>query len=194
MSIKCSKSALIYLAFAWIIVIIFPLILIIDSHNSNSQEFIALIIVVTIILQIIILRACLIIFKKIDINKNGCSVKFLFFKKTYTWDMLKTKSIEHYGQRLFGRINSYEKGCVFSVKKNFHTPEIMGISSYLFSCINPFRFFVVLFSSKDSKGSGLFEVDEQLFMEKMNEWGIELQEYKNGKFSPYKNEAGKIQD
>ena len=28
----------------------------------------------------------------------------------------------------------------------------------------------------------------------MSEWGIELQEYKNGKFRPYKNYVGKNKD
>ena len=71
---------------------------------------------------------------------------------------------------------------------------MISIVTYLFSCINPWHFFSVLFTPKDSKGIGLFEFDEKLFMEKMNEWGIELTEYKNGSFRPYKNFAGKLSE
>ena len=130
--------------------------------------------------------------RTIIMDKDGCTVKFFGIKKRYLWGELETKSVEYYEMRLCASLPSFYKAVVFSKRKNFHTPEDFHLNPYLFLCFNPFKFFYVGFIKNPNFKNN--EVDEQLFMEKMNEWGIELQEYKNGKFSPYKNEAGKIQD
>ena len=190
MNIKCSKNIKFIFLFGWIITILAPLLIFIDAYNRNFEEGKIISAVLALLCQIIMIISCFTLFKSARIDEVGITVKFLSFKKLYTWDKIKTKSIETYDQRLFGTRDSYKKGCVFSTKEKFHTPEMLGIVTYLFSRINPWRFVSVLFTPKDTKGIGLFEIDENLFMEKMNEWGIELSEYKNGKFTPYKNNAG----
>lgn len=194
MNVKCSKNIKFIFLFGWIITILAPLLIFIDAYNRNSEVGMIIAAILALLCQILMISSCFTLFKSARIDEVGITVKFLSFKKLYTWDKIKTKSIETYDQRLFGTRDSYKKGCVFSTKEKFHTPEMLSIVTYLFSCINPWRFVSVLFTPKDTKGIGLFEIDEKLFMEKMNEWGIELSEYKNGKFAPYRNYAGKINE
>ena len=114
--------------------------------------------------------------RTININPEGCTVKFLFYKKQYAWSDFKTIRVENYSLRLnFGGAgNIYEKAIIFSTRENFHTPEWLNISSYLTFCINPFHFFPVFFEEYRKGEFRYYEVKEQPFMELLQEYGVEV--------------------
>lgn len=134
---------------------------------------IGVIILIFALVQLYMLRMCFVYGRTIRVDADGCTVKFLVFKKFYSWSELKTKRIEDYRQRL-GKYDSYKKGVVFSKKANFHTPESLTLSLYLQFCLNPFRFFFVLFKPTAKNEFKCYEVDEQDFMDKMKEYGVVL--------------------
>lgn len=126
--------------------------------------------------ELFVLKAWAVYHRTIKMDKDGCTVSFLWFKKTYLWDELKTKHVEkNYDQRIGNRYWYYKKGVVFSKKENFKTPEFLDIFAYMNVCLNPFSFFVVLFKPDPPKESaGIYEVDEAEFMAKMEEFGVVL--------------------
>ena len=121
-----------------------------------------------------IIRLLIIFGRTIDMDENGCTIKFLFFKaRRYKWSEFKTICLEDNSQRLFGRGDPYQKFVVFSTREKFHTPELISIMTYLYFCLRPFRFFVVLFRPK--RKFGAYGIDEELFRSKMKEFGVEVQ-------------------
>ena len=175
MVIKCSKGCIGSNVFIWVFATLSPVFMVLNDWHDRLIPFI----IAEAILQLCCIRAFYVYGKTIIMDECGCTVKFLFFKKRYSWDELKTKCIESYDQRLMGRNDPYKKGVVFSSRKNFHTPSLIAIQHYLLTCLNPFHFFVVLFAppiQKFTTGTGVYEVDEKEFMEKMLQWGIVLTE------------------
>ena len=169
MKIRPSKGVLICLIILWIIgALIFPLLLYVSSAP------IGFIIALSALLNLYMLRCAYTFLRTIEIDRSGCTVRFLFFRRHYTWSELRTKRIEDYRHRLFGRGDVYEKGVVFSTRENFHTPEMISILAHLSACINPFCFFVVLFKPSAKNGLKVYEVDEQEFMSIMKEYGVDL--------------------
>lgn len=174
MTIKSSKSTILLFIVIQVVLALFSLFLYLNFERTPLEFHIA----VFAVLQLYMLRMYFIYGRTIRVDADGCTVKFLLFKKFYRWSDLKTKRIEDYRQRL-GRYDPYAKGVVFSKKENFRTPQSLTLSLYLQFCLNPFRFFFVLFKPANKNGSGAYEVDEQEFLEKMAEYGVELDDRYN---------------
>lgn len=115
----------------------------------------------------------LIVKRTVEIDKDGCTVKNFLFKRRYKWSELKTIRMEDYSLRVRSKGDSYLKGVIFSTRENFRTPDFFGISTYLTFCWRPLRFFVVLF--KNTKVLGSYGANEEEFMSKMAEYGVEIQ-------------------
>jgi len=171
-------------------VILFPFVIIL-SFKPTFSEFKDMFLISLPFMAVLILNFPRYWFshcRTIIMDKDGLTLKVFGIKKRYLWEEFATKSVEHYEMRLCGSNPGYYKAVIFSKRKNFHTPEDFHLNAYIAFCLNPFKFLFVGFMLDPNPKNN--EVDEELFMEKMNEWGIELQRYKNGKFTPYKNLAG----
>lgn len=169
MIISPKRTLILYTIFLWCFCTVFPLFyyFVFDSNIAA--------IICGILFQLLMIRFFIAYFKTIEITQDGCTVKLLCFKRKYQWSDLKTKRIENYESRLFGRSDYYEKGVVFSTRKNFCTPELIGISTYLLFCLNPFKFFVILFKPSFKKVSiPTYEVDEEEFMKYMSAINITI--------------------
>lgn len=119
-------------------------------------------------------------FKVINMDERGCTVTFLFFKQEYKWEELKTKRITYNGPRALKqafRHYQYEKTVVFSKKENLKTSKYIDIETHYNICLKPWSYFIVNIKDKNQKASSpTYEVDEEYFMSKMKEWGVELTE------------------
>ena len=107
-------------------------------------------------------------------DKDGCTVKFLCFKKTYKWQELKTVRVESF-DGCFQDKTSYIKGVIFSPKANLRPFRWVKPLSNIWR--NHFDFFFVYFRTikeENSVGIRYYEVDEAEFMEKLAEWGVEV--------------------
>ena len=118
--------------------------------------------------------------KTIYMDESGCTVTFLFFKQKYKWEELKTKRITYNGakaSKLAFRHYQYEKTVVFSKKENLKTSKYIDIETHYNICLKPWSYFIVNIKDKNQKASSpTYEVDEEYFMSKMKEWGVELTE------------------
>ena len=171
MTIKSSKSAKMQTVLAGVLGTILSIVLLVTDGFLPITIFFSS--ALFIIVQVIIFLGCIAYFRTLEFSESGCVIKFLCFKKEYKWDELKTKNIEKVSHRLGCRGDSYERAVVFSKREKYHTPEILSIISCLFS-IHSFFFFAVLFTPKSRTSFSIYEIEEEVFMSKMEEWGVEI--------------------
>ena len=120
--------------------------------------------------------------RKIELTKEGCMISFLWIKRRYSWEEYPVKKIERYSDRYnpWAPSTPYEEGAVFSkvpVKrsKKYRPEEPRSyLTRYVFSTV------WVCFRNEECKrkwayNTGLFEVDKEEFLQKMEEWGVELE-------------------
>lgn len=101
-------------------------------------------------------------------DEHGCTVKIHNYKKTYTWDELLEKRLE---TGVMARSGKYE-GVLFSphpVKK----PKKINFLDY--ALMHPLTAIFIFFESENSLNQfDYYSVDKKIFMQKMEEWGVEL--------------------
>jgi len=112
-------------------------------------------------------------------DQDGITVIFWKYRKKYTWDQLKTKRLETHDlpSMLDGRGSApYLKEVIFSPHK-IRKPRFIHANTYCM--FHPLSCIFVNFSIEDEtydESSRYYEVKEEVFMEKMNEWGVVLEE------------------
>ena len=120
--------------------------------------------------------------RKIELTKEGCMISFLWIKRRYSWEEYPVKKIERYSDQYnsWAPVTPYEEGAVFSkvpVKhsKKYRPAETRSyLTRYVFSTV------WVCFRNEECKkkwsyNTGWFEVDKEEFLQKMEEWGVELE-------------------
>ena len=120
--------------------------------------------------------------RKIELTKEGCMISFLWIKRRYSWEEYPVKKIERYSDQYnsWAPVTPYEEGAVFSkvpVKhsKKYRPAEPRSyLTRYVFSTV------WVCFRNEEcgkkwSYNDGLYEVDKEEFLQKMEEWGVELE-------------------
>lgn len=116
-------------------------------------------------------------------SEKGCTISLWHYKKEYTWDDFKVKAVVDISNTF--RPSSefiYEKGIIFSLhplrkrKLSFVRKRKFSPSGYCAE--HPFSYVCIYFTPEQKKiwHDTYYEVDEKVFMEKMKEWGIELEE------------------
>jgi len=124
-------------------------------------------------------------------DENGCTVKFLWLKKTYTWRDMKTKQYVTYDACLESN-SPCNQAAEFSIKQ-VRIPKSMKAHTYCW-LFHPFSFVFVYFPPRKdyyadrsfsarldrSRCSIIYEADEEEFRSKMNVWGVEMEEVKRG--------------
>ena len=107
-------------------------------------------------------------------NEDGCTIRFLCFKKLHRWEALEEKAVADYKDNSMHTI-PYHGGVVFSARKSSRERSSHPI---YFSAFRPFSSFYVFFHADHVPSTQsyvkLYTVDENLFREKMNHWGIIL--------------------
>ncbi len=114
--------------------------------------------------------------KTLIMDERGCTVKLLMFTKFYPWEHFTVKQIVHY-QEAYGIRVSHSKGATFIHKKIDELQKMLP--EYYSMLLAPLSVIYVKFPEPDIKpGDKLdfYVVDESLFREKMDEWGVELDE------------------
>ena len=113
----------------------------------------------------------------LELNENGCTVKFMCFSKTYRWSELKIKNVVDC-KNAIGGIESYELCVIFSTKhKNprWLLPSVYGFFAH------PFSFIFIYFDPHFKYGKWIvrknpesYVVEKDEFLKKMAEWNIEI--------------------
>ena len=122
--------------------------------------------------------------KTIVMDEKGCTLSLWKYQKTYAWDEFKLKRIEDYRDIYHSPTNQvpYSAYAIFSTKEIYRfksmRPDTYNHWFHPFS----FSFFYVYYKVENMDCNGylhpnIYPVDEKEFMEKMQEWGIELEVY-----------------
>lgn len=122
--------------------------------------------------------------RTIVFSKDGCRVTWLCFSKMYTWDNLKTKRYERYTKfsNLWERYSPYQSGAVFSphrVRKAIIDKAATRGPTLLFAFSHIYVYFYPNSGYDAPKNADriFYAVNETVFRQKMEEWGIVLDEH-----------------
>ena len=180
MIIKSDTSELFILIFVFILAVMGDCILypIADEKITIILLFCYTLGFVTFIIKEAIFRMRTLVF-----SKEGIAVSFIFYKKQYQWSDFKIKRMEYYGDNSYKDTNrhvTYTKGayfCPYQLRKKVATPPAIAHTLHIFSLI--YVNFVPSTRTGRFKGESFsYPVDEEIFLAKMKEWGVEL-EYLN---------------
>ena len=116
-------------------------------------------------------------------EEDGVTVRFAFYQKKYQWSDFVIKRMEYYGWKSQDgtlRVITYERGayfCPYKIRKKVGEPPALALTPHLFSLV--YVNFVPSPRPKNFYGVPIsYPVDEEIFLAKMKEWGVEL-EYLN---------------
>ena len=108
------------------------------------------------------------------LEEQGCTVKLLFIKRFYAWDEFKTKCIIEHEHLLCGG-EAFIRCAVFTKKKKFKKPKIF---SMVLRTLIPRSLSYIVIGIGPAERLNKSHIDEELFYEKMNEWGVTLEKAK----------------
>lgn len=119
--------------------------------------------------------------RTIVFSKDGCRVAWLCFSKMYAWADLRTKRYEQYTKfsNLWERNSPYQYGAVFSPhrvrKAIIDKAATRGpVSFFAFSHIYVYFYPNDGYEPPKNADPLFFAVNEKLFRQKMQEWGVVL--------------------
>ena len=158
--------------------------IIVDVKNDNVTDILGMIFWILIIhlVYLFFVFDLINIGRKIKLTKEGCIISFLWIKRRYGWEVYQIKKLEQYStcSSSWAPITPYDEGAVFSkvpVKrpKRYRPVDMRSyLTRYVFSTV------WVCFQNEKCKksmyASGYFEVDKEEFLQKMEEWGVELEQ------------------
>jgi len=113
--------------------------------------------------------------KTIEMDKDGCTITFLFYKKRYLWNEIRFRKYEDAEDFRWYR-TAFVKSVIFSPKK-IYKPVWMDITLYCI-LLHPLSVFYVYFKPKQliSEEFLIYCVEEEAFRQHLTEWGVELLE------------------
>ncbi len=122
---------------------------------------------------------CVTYCRTLIMDKNGCTVEFLRYKKTYKWSELETKRIVD-SSGSWSEQMAYTTCFVFCKKKRkisrWLHPALYSLYfhplSFMFVCFDPHLDFKPVHEE-------IYLVEEDEFLKKMAEWGVEIIDERN---------------
>lgn len=165
--------------------------LVYEKEKAEMQILILGLIGLLILVYAILIWVWICAGRTIAMSEKGCTISLWHYKKEYTWDDFKVKAVVDISNTF--RPSSeliYEKGIIFSLhalrkrklsstrKRKLSSTRKMEFSPSGYCAEHPFSYVCIYFAPEQKKiwHDTYYEVDEKVFMEKMKEWGIELEE------------------
>lgn len=113
--------------------------------------------------------------RTLEMSQDGCTISFLVFRRSYKWKNFAIKRVEDYGKcRISDRV--YNEGIFFSLYP-WKKPKWVSAGYYMIR--HPWSCFAIHFKSNKRiyvRGhADTYEVDRRFFIERMKEWGIEIE-------------------
>lgn len=157
-------------------IIIFLLIILVLVFLIIGQQSLIGALVVCAIPLLLALRYWIATGRTIVISENGCTVSFLWYKKHYLWEELKTKQFGDY-KGCYGYRSPYQGGAEFS-PSCIRKPVWLMPTEYSV-LVHPLSYVFVYFrpnklSTIDAQYPMIYTVDEVVFRTKLKEWGVPM--------------------
>ena len=192
MVIKPGKNTIQYIIISEILVCVgFLLLLLLFFLHSDFSIWLVLgVIVVCLLTNIPYIIAST---RTIIMDKQGYTVCWGHYKKRYQWDELALKQYVHY-KGVY--LEAFRTNCFHAAEFYVKTVKIpKRMNGHLYSVLfHPLSFVFVCFPPCKTWASDKpisyhreypipYEVDEEFFRAKLNEWGVEMVETKRGVFA-----------
>ena len=120
--------------------------------------------------------------RRIELTKEECIISFLWIKRRYSWEEYPIKKVERYSiyRSLWAPNTPYDEGAVFSKVPVKHSKKYQPGETRSFLTRYVFSTVWICFRNEEcgkkwSYNDGLYEVDKKEFLQKMEEWGVELE-------------------
>lgn len=167
----------------------FSVFLFIDGLNkavSLKETCIMILIYVTIMNIVVIIPRM----RVIIMDKNGCTVKLLFWKKTYAWEDLEIIREDCWNS---GKL--YLKGIVFSSRRTGKNGKVYSTKKIVSSLQFLNCFFIIfhverIYASKKKMGRFPFQKTSENILAQLEDWGVKVEKGENLK----KEEKQKLYD
>ena len=154
-----------------------------SKTSTMSLEAVLLLLAIPLIPFSIFLILCPSNERTVEMNAEGCMVRFLWYKKFYRWDELQVKRLADYrycnwGWNRYAKVIEYDEGAEFSLKP---VKRREGTSPPSYCVWHPLTYIYVNFRNKAAEeapksSEHVCEVDKEFFLAKMAEWGVVLEE------------------
>ena len=125
--------------------------------------------------------------RTIVMDETGCTVRWLWFEKTFRWDELQLRQYVEYGVALGMFRRPAHRGAEF-YHKNVKIPR--GLHAQAFSAFfHPYQFVFVQFTTSAYYKTALkdtsytpyaYAMDEEEFRARLQEWGVEMNQVSRG--------------
>ncbi len=160
--------------FAFYISTPFLVCLCLDLKVNGLPVYIALIAFLLIFLPVLVILIAH--GRTFEFSELGCTVSFLWFKKTYKWSDIVVKAYMSC-ENVHDKMLYYKFAAVFSAR-HISNPITLHPGNYAF--LHPWSFiYVYLIDADDPKREGVsYEADRSEFLSKLEEWGVTLDEWK----------------
>lgn len=175
MRIKSEKGANLMVVFCFLALVIVCSILYWICHAPLTYVLLVFLIPTVMWLMPYWYATC----QELILDRNGCTVHFLFLTFHYSWSDFSTVAIEHYADRI-NQQSPYDSAVILSLKP-ISKPRWMKPHEYAcFSMPGSFLFFyfipvnTYLLSDKLYRYPLIKCVDRELFNTKMKEWNIHV--------------------
>ena len=120
--------------------------------------------------------------RRIELTREGCIISYLWIKRKYGWEEYPIKKVERYSKyrSLWAPNTPYDEGAVFSKVQVKHSKKYQPGETRSFLTRYVFSTVWICFRNEEcgkkwSYNDGLYEVDKEEFLQKMEEWGVELE-------------------
>ena len=182
MIVKSEKALWQWMAYLTVVITLAALFIIYLMNDVDDLWFKIIEYVLVGICYYIILCMVIACGRTLILDEKGCTIRFWKYQKTYRWEEFKIKRMEDYRDIYRAPTDQipYSAFVFFSVK-NAHKPMKMEPDTYA-TYLHPFSFsYFFVYFHVDSAWSGgkrcirYYDVDEKEFLEKMQEWGVELE-------------------
>ena len=173
MVIKCSKDVRRYVVW-WECSVIFFFLLTWDGKLADFNHWDATIVGWS---MLIIGTSCISwqTWPELIMDEDGCTMKYLIFKRRFLWEELKMKRVCPTGGKTTACYPYYDEGVLFALKKT----KKKKISGYGYTAWHPFSSFMVNFKETKEpdapEESQVYEVERDTFLRQMKEWGIKIE-------------------
>ena len=174
MTVKCSKNNYLYLALTTVCCVLAGILAWFRFRSTSA------VILVTIPAFLIILRFFITTSRTIIMEQEGCTIKFLWAKKTYRWDQLQTKKVINLTD-YHGTYVHHARCAVLSplyVKNPFKLMPLEYNTFYLPPNLSIWGYFFVYLDSKPKElkvSDNTYVVNETEFVRLMKEWNVDVE-------------------
>ena len=166
--------------------IIMSIICIAYGFFANEKAWLTYTIIGNVVGEVILIREWFSFGRVIEMDKEGCTVKWRNRSKEYRWSELKTRRIENNIKSCYTNCRKCAVISPYEIKR-FRKKDPMSYFINILHWRDWSTFYVYLDSGKINDGKNSYEggINESIFRGKIAQWGVNFEDVNLRKFKPW---------